>query len=80
MVPCKLTFEKSNKRRNMWLFDAGLHTQNMKMKKGELDEEFVERFLASYFNGCRQRGGKKYRYYVMDHQLDDNYVSVWGVK
>lgn len=64
----------------MWVFDAGLHTQHSRMAPGETDVQFVQRFLVSYFNGCRQRGGKKYRHYVMDHQPDRDYVVVWGVK
>jgi hypothetical protein len=64
----------------MWVFDAGLHTLNMKMKKDEWDVDFVQRFLLEFFEGCRNRGGKKYRHYMMDHNKGDTYITVWGVK
>ena len=79
-TPSKLLFSNSRIKRNMWLFDAGLHTLNMKMEENESDVEFVERFLVKFFNGCRNRGGKKYKYYLMDHIPDNDYITVWGVK
>lgn len=79
--PCRMLFSNNNQvKRNMWLFDAGLHTQHMKMKKGETDSEFVERFLIKFFEGCRNRGGEDWRYYVMDHRQEDKYITVWGVR
>jgi hypothetical protein len=64
----------------MWVFDAGLHTQHLIMRPGEMDMDFVNRFLISYFNGCRNRGGKKYRDYLIRHKPDADYLTVWGVK
>lgn len=78
--PSKISFANNSKKRNVWLFDAGLHTQNMKMKEGEMDMEFVQRFLVEFFKGCRNRGGKKYKYFFMDHEPGDNYITVRGVK
>ena len=78
--PSKILFSNNRRQRNMWLFDAGLHTQHMKMKKGEWDHEFVQRFLVRFFEGCRNRGGKQYRDYMMQHRKGDDYIIVWGIK
>lgn len=79
-APSRIYFKKGDKKRNMVLFDAGLHTQGMKPKEGEMDMEFVERFLVKFFEGCRNRGGRKYRYFLMDHRPGNDYITVWGVK
>ena len=79
-LPSRVSFSNNRKKRNLWLFDAGLHTLHMEMKKGEQDMEFVERFLVEFFKGCRNRGGKKYRHFFMDHRKSDDYITVWGVK
>jgi hypothetical protein len=79
-IPCKMLFSNNPKKRNMWLFDVGLHTLHMKMKPGEKDMEFVQRFLISYFDGCRERGGKQSKHYMMDHYPGSNYIRVWGIK
>ena len=79
-APNKISFRNNAKSRNVWLFDAGLHTLHLKMKDGEADMEFVERFLIQFLDGCRSRGGKKYKYFFLDHESGDNYISVRGVK
>lgn len=78
--PSKVSYTNAKKKRNLWLFDAGLHTQHMKMKDDESDNQFVQRFLISYFNGCRSRGGKKYRDYLLMHEPENNYISILGIK
>ena len=78
-LPRKILY-RTKKKRNMYCFDAGLHTLGMKMKSGELDMDFVERFLVKFFKGCRNRGGKKYSDYFMWHGKGDNYITVWSVK
>lgn len=78
--PSKISYTNNRKKRNMWLFDAGLHTLNMKRKKKEWDMDFVERFLIKYFEGCRNRGGKKYKDFFMWHKPGRNYIDVLGVK
>jgi hypothetical protein len=77
--PNKISYSNKRRNRNMWLFDAGLHTQHLKMNNGEMDVEFVNRFLIQYFNGCKNRGGKKYKDFFM-WLGDNNYISVWGIK
>jgi hypothetical protein len=64
----------------MWVFDAGLHTQHLKMEDGETDVDFVERFMINYFDGCRNRGGKKYRDFIITHKHGNDYITSWGVK
>ena len=78
--PSKISYTLTRKKRNMFVFDAGLHTLKMKMNAGEKDNEFVERFLVAYFNGCRKRGGNKYKDYLMWHDRGEDYIFVWGVK
>jgi hypothetical protein len=76
-----MLFTNARKKRNMCGFDIGLHTLHMKMKPGEWDHEFVQRFLIEYINGCKQRGGEKYKDFVLHHRKkDDNYITVWGIK
>ena len=37
-TPSKISYNKvKRKNRNLWLFDAGLHTQHMEMKRGEME-------------------------------------------
>lgn len=79
-LPCRLNYTKTKKKRNVFIFDAGFHTLNMKPKKGELDCEFVTRFLVEYFNGCRKRGDKMYQDYFLWHDKKENYITCWGVK
>lgn len=78
--PSRVLFSNNEKKRNIWLFDAGLHTLHMEMRDGEQDMEFVERYLKSFFKGCKDRGGDKYRYFFIDYNERGDYVDVWGVK
>lgn len=77
--PVQVSFSDRRKR-NVWLFDAGLHTLKMEPKTGEWDAQFVKRFLLKFFKGCRNRGGKKYRDYMMMHRPGDDYISIFGIK
>jgi hypothetical protein len=77
--PSKISFSNTPKNPNVWLLDAGLHTQNMKMKDGEWDMDFVTRFLIRFLDGCENRAGQEYKYFFLDHEPGTDYISVRGV-
>ena len=80
-LPYKILYGKNRRKgRNLWLFDAGLHTLHMKPKDGEWDMDFVTRFLIKFLEGCRRRGGKQYKDYLIQHCPGDNYIAVWARK
>ena len=77
----RATFSSNKKlRRNAEVFDAGLHTLHLKQEKNESDVEFVERFLVKYFNGCKNRGGDKYKKFFLTIEDKDDYSTVWGIR
>ena len=70
-------------KRNTTVFDAGLHTLHLKMKDGENDVDFVTRYLTEYFDGCKSRGGDKYRQFLITpgrEYLGRKTLTTWGVK
>jgi hypothetical protein len=79
-MPSKVSYSKTRKKRNMWVFDGGLHTLHMRMGPRENDMEFVERFLVEFFKGCHNRAGKQFRDFFIWHNGRDSYMTVWGVK
>lgn len=79
-LPSRLSYSNSKKKRNVFVFDAGIHTLNMEMLKGESDVEFVNRFLLKYFEGCRFRGKEMYQDYFLWNGDGDDYIHCWGVK
>lgn len=77
----RVIFSSNRKhKRNMFVFDAGLHTLHLKQLKNEKDHEFVTRYLLEYFNGCKKRGGPKYKKFYLTDNEDDKYCLVWGIR
>jgi hypothetical protein len=75
----RVSFFNSRVKRNTEVAEAGLFTQHMKMEKGEIDVDFVNRFLISILNG-RKRACPQYKKFVLTIEEGDNYITIWGVK
>lgn len=73
-MPVKVSFS-DKKKRNVYLFDAGLHTQHLKIKKGEQDFEFVTRYLIEYLSGCRNRSPGSVGFFLF-HSKGDDFISI----
>ena len=79
-LPKRMSFYLNNKiKRNCECMDAGLFTQNLKPKTGELDMNFVTRYLISMFKG-RKNCDPKIRKIFMTLEEGDDYISIWSVK
>lgn len=75
-----VSFKKNKKKRNIFVFDAGLHTLRLERKEGEQDMEFATRYLLGYLKGCRERGGSKYKAFLIESNSENSRLVTWGVK
>ena len=76
-MPVKVSFS-DKKKRNVYLFEAGLHTQHLKIKDGEKDFEFVTRYLIQYLSGCRERSPDSVGFFLF-HSDGDDHVSIANI-
>lgn len=78
-MPVKVSFS-DKKKRNVYLFDAGLHTQHLKIKEGEKDFEFVTRYLIQYLRGCRERSRDSVGFFLFYREgSGDGHISIANI-